>query len=164
MAAQSFSTSTMVWNQIWFLAGDAGEGLANFSLWRMARIASAVSNNPDSVEVYDIRGGAVSSQLRRLAKLSPVVRTGDTVTLSADRTRDGGELRTFFDPVLVPTLVALRSLTGPAPLGLRLGLLMSAGGDFFRWSYGVLNDKSYCHSANHDGGGVQSGIKESESL
>jgi hypothetical protein len=47
------------WNQIWFLAGDTGEGLGErFSLSADgSRIAVRRESNPDSVEVYDIGAG-----------------------------------------------------------------------------------------------------------
>jgi hypothetical protein len=52
------------WNQIWFLAGDTGEGLGErFSLSADgSRIAvRRESNNPDSVEVYIGAGGEATA-------------------------------------------------------------------------------------------------------
>jgi hypothetical protein len=148
-----------VWNQIWFLAGDAGEGLGErFSLSADgSRIAvRRESSNPDSVEVYDIGTGgeATATQVGETVSCGA---NGDTVTLSADGTRLAVSCENFRDDILGPNTGRVEIFDWTGTTWSSTGTIDgSAGGDFFGWSTAFSNDgnRIAISAPNHDSGGA----------
>jgi hypothetical protein len=146
-----------VWNQIWFLAGDAGEGLGErFSLSADgSRIAvRRERTNPDSVEVYDIGAGGAATQVGETVSCGA---NGDTVTLSADGTRLAVSCESFLDPVLGANTGRVEIFDWTGSTWSSTGTLDgSGGGDFFGWSTAFSNDgnRIAISAPNHDSGGA----------
>jgi hypothetical protein len=148
-----------VWNQIWFLAGDAGEGLGErFSLSADgSRIAvRRESSNPDSVEVYDIGAGgeATATQVGETVSCGA---NGDTVTLSADGTRLAVSCENFRDLELGANTGRVEIFDWTGTTWSSTGTIDgSAGGDFFGWSTAFSNDgnRIAISAPNHDSDGA----------
>jgi hypothetical protein len=149
----------LVWNQIWFLAGDTGEGLGErFSLSADgSRIAvRRESSNPDSVEIYDIGSGneATATQVGETVSCGA---NGDTVTLSADGTRLAVSCENYRDPVLGANTGRVEIFDWTGTTWSSTGTIDgSGGGDFFGWSTAFSNDGNCIaiSAPNHDSGGA----------
>jgi hypothetical protein len=146
-----------VWNQIWFLAGDIGEGLGeSFSLSADGkRIAvRRKRDNPNSVEVYDIVAGvATATPATLVGETVTCGANGDTVTLSADGNRLAVSCENFRDAVLGANTGRVEIFDWTGSTWSSTGTIDGSGqGDFFGWTTAFSNDgnRIAISAPNHD--------------
>jgi len=137
-----------LWNLLWFLPGDLGEGLGESLSLSADGSRVAVRRfryNPDSVEVYEIAPDGTGAQLGTTLSCGA---NGDTVTLSPDGSRVAVSCENFSGNT---GRVEIFEWTGAwTSIGIIDGV---SGGDFFGWSTAFSNDgnRLAVSAPNYDG-------------